>query len=246
MPVHDWTRVSDGTFHDFHNSWMIEIKRTLMRGRLPKGYYVMTERIAGDLGAPDVLTLQRADAPPESEGPIAGTATLTEAPPAVQTHTTIPLDPYARMQRTLVIRHTSNDRIVAIIEVMSRGNKSNRHAIRSFLDKAVAALLGGIHLLLIDVHPPGPRDPQGIHGVVLNEIGTADYTLAGNRMLTAVAYIGGASVQAFVTHFAVGDSLPEMPLFLTSENYIRVPLEAAYLAAWNDVPTQYQEVLEAP
>ncbi len=40
-----------------------------------------------------------------------------------------------------MIRHTSNDRIVAMIEVLSRGNKSNRHSIRAFLDKAVAALM---------------------------------------------------------------------------------------------------------
>lgn len=36
-----------------------------------------------------------------------------------------------------------------------------------------------------------------------------------------------------------------MPLFLIRENYISVPLEAAYLAAWEDVPPQYQEVLSA-
>src|SRR4051794_5832162 len=106
MPVHDWTRVSDGTFHDFHYSWVLEIKRALKRGLLPKGYYVMAEQL-GDVGAPDVL---------------------------------IARDAYARMQRTLVIRHTSDDRIVAMIEVLSRGNKSSRHAVRSFLDKAVAAL----------------------------------------------------------------------------------------------------------
>src|SRR5438876_3960671 len=102
MPVHDWTRVSDGTFHDFHYSWVLEIKRALRRGILPKGYYVMAEQFGGDLGAPDVLTLQAAGAGSEPEGPIAGTATLTESPPAVQTRTTIPRDPYARAQRTLV------------------------------------------------------------------------------------------------------------------------------------------------
>src|SRR5215469_11915744 len=142
MPVHDWTRVSDGTFHDFHYSWVLEIKRALKRGLLPQGYYVMAEQIGGEIVMPDVLTLQ---------------------------------NPYVRLQRTVVIRHTSDDRIVAMIEVLSRGNKSNRHAIRSFIDKAVAALDGGIHLLLVDVHPPGPRDPHGIHGVVLNEIGTEEY-----------------------------------------------------------------------
>src|SRR5437870_1731023 len=95
MPVHDWTRVSDGTFHDFHYSWVLEIKRALKRGLLPKGYYVMAEESGGDLGALDVLTLQAAGS-------------------------------YARVQPTLVIRHSSNDRIVAIIEVLSPGSTSSR------------------------------------------------------------------------------------------------------------------------
>jgi hypothetical protein len=246
MPVHDWTRVSDGTFHDFHYSWVLEIKRALKRGLLPRGYCVMAEQFGGDLGAPDVLTLQAVGTKPEPEGSLAGTATLAESPPAVHARTTIARDSYARLQRSLVIRHTSNDRIVAMIEVLSPGNKASRHALRSLLDKAVAALDGGIHLLLIDVHPPGPRDPHGIHGAILNEIGTEEYALNSERPLTAVAYTGGAVVEAFVSHFAVGQPLPEMPLFLTRENYVRVPLEATYLAAWEDVPPQYQEVLLAP
>ncbi len=213
MPVHDWTRVSDDTFHDYHYSWVLEIKRALKRGLLPKGYYIMAEQFGGGLGAPDVTTIAR--------------------------------DSYARLQRTLVIRHTSGDRIVAMIEVLSPGNKSSRHALRSFLDKAVAALDRGIHLLLIDVHPPGPRDPHGIHGALLNEIGTEEYVLGREHPLTAVAYIGGAVVEAFAAHFAVGQPIPEMPLFLTRENYVRIPLEATYMAAWEDVPPQYQEVLLA-
>src|SRR5438067_575856 len=134
MPAHDWTRVSDGTFHDFHYSWVLEIKRALKRGVLPKGYYVMAEQLGGDLGAPDVLTLQAAGTKPDSDGSLSGTATLADSPPAVHARATITRDPYARLQRTVVVRHTSDDRIVAMIEVLSRGNKSNRHAIRAFLD----------------------------------------------------------------------------------------------------------------
>jgi hypothetical protein len=245
MPVHDWTRVSDGTFHDFHYSWVLEIKRALKRGLLPKGYYVMAEQIGGDLGAPDVLTLQTKGTQPQPEGLLSGTATLTESPPRVDARTTIARDAYARMQRTIVIRHTSDDRIVAMIEVISAGNKSSRHAIRSLLDKALAALDNGIHLLLVDVHPPGPRDPNGIHGAILNEIGPEDYVLGGGRPLTVAAYMGGAVIEAFVAHFAVQEPIPEMPLFLTRENYIRVPLEATYMAAWEDVPPKYQEALLA-
>ena len=63
--------------------------------------------------------------------------------------------------------------------------------------------------------------------------------------LTTVAYIGGPVVEAFVEHFAVGEPIPQMPLFLTRENYVRVPLEATCMAAWEDVPSQYQEALGA-
>jgi hypothetical protein len=224
---------------------VLEIKRALKRGLLPKGYYVMAEQFGRDLGAPDVLTLQAAETKPEPESSLSGTATLTETPPVVHVRATITRDSYARLQRTLVIRHTSNDRIVAMIEVLSPGNKASRHALRSLLDKAVAALYAGIHLLLVDVHPPGPRDQHGIHGVLLNEIGTQEYVLGNERRLTAAAYRGGAVIEAFATHFAVGEPLPQMPLFLTQENYVQVPLETAYLAAWEDVPPQYQEVLLA-
>jgi hypothetical protein len=29
MPMHDWTRVSAGTYHDFHNAWITHIKEAL-------------------------------------------------------------------------------------------------------------------------------------------------------------------------------------------------------------------------
>jgi len=69
--------------------------------------------------------------------------------------------------------------------------------------------------------------------------------LSRERPLTTVAYTSGADlVDAFVNHFAVGEPIPEMPLFLTREHFIRVPLEATYMAAWEDVPPQYQEILQ--
>jgi hypothetical protein len=56
MPIHDWTRVDAGIFHDFHHSWIEEIKRALNRGLLPAEYYALAEQITSNLG-PDVLTL---------------------------------------------------------------------------------------------------------------------------------------------------------------------------------------------
>jgi len=57
MPIHDWTRVGAGIFHDFHHAWIEELKRSLNRGVLPPDYYALAEQFAAGFG-PDVLTLQ--------------------------------------------------------------------------------------------------------------------------------------------------------------------------------------------
>ena len=42
---------------------------------------------------------------------------------------------------------------------------------------------------------------------------------------------------------AVGDTLPTMPLFLTPLEYVPVPLEATYLAAFEEVPEFWRKAL---
>jgi hypothetical protein len=39
MPIHDWTRVEAGIFHDFHGLWIQVIKLALNDGLLPPDYY---------------------------------------------------------------------------------------------------------------------------------------------------------------------------------------------------------------
>ena len=47
MPIHAWSRVPSGLFHDFHQSWSIRIKDGLNSGRLPKGVAALVEQRAG-------------------------------------------------------------------------------------------------------------------------------------------------------------------------------------------------------
>jgi len=56
MPVHEWTRVTAGTFHHFHNAWITELCNALNGGLLPEDYYALGEQRSGDV-SPDVLTL---------------------------------------------------------------------------------------------------------------------------------------------------------------------------------------------
>jgi hypothetical protein len=50
-------------------------------------------------------------------------------------------------------------------------------------------------------------------------------------------------VEVFLEPVAVGDKLPKMPLFLSPESYVRVPLEETYRAAWEAVPAFWQKTL---
>jgi hypothetical protein len=64
--------------------------------------------------------------------------------------------------------------------------------------------------------------------------------------LTLVAYSAGPRKIAYIEPTAVGRELIEMPLFLTAEVYVNVPLETTYRAAYRGVPRKWREVLDAP
>jgi hypothetical protein len=101
-------------------------------------------------------------------------------------------------------------------------------------------------LLLVDLFPPSSRDPQGIHRAVWGEDCGEDYVLPADKPLTCVSYVGGAGAEAFVELVAVGDLLPEMPLFLTPETYISSPLETTYQLAWDGMPEFWRNTLTTP
>ena len=154
MPIHDWTRVPAGTWHAFHLSWIAEFQRALNGGLLPPSYYAQAEQIAGPLGG-DVLTLQTPELPPEPgfEEPSSGGLAVATVPPRARLVDEVEMSEYVLKRRTLVIRHVSGDRIVALLELVSPGNKSAQFALHSFVDKAVEALLRGYHLLIVDLFP---------------------------------------------------------------------------------------------
>jgi hypothetical protein len=247
MPIHDWTRVDAGIFHAFHHDWITELSRALNRGLLPSEYYALPEQIAGGLG-PDVLALRRPGgngASPAAGAPERGVA-LALVPPKVRLRMGSDANRYAARAKAVAIRHVSGHQVVALVEVISPGNKNNQNGLNAFVRKAREALAAGIHLLLVDLFPPGPRDPQGIHGAVWGEDCGADYALPPDKPLTCVGYVGGPGAEAFVEFVAVGDSLPEMPLFLTPDLYVSVPLERTYQLAWEGMPEYWRDVLTAP
>jgi hypothetical protein len=247
MPIHAWTRVDAGVFYAFHHDWITEIARALNRGLLPAAYYALPEQLAGGYG-PDVLTLRTptTDQAPPGEDSTDGGIALAVSPPRVRMRIRSEANRYAVKAKAVTVRHVSHHQVVAMVEIVSPGNKNNQNGFNAFVRKAHEALAAGVHLLLVDLFPPGPRDPQGIHRAVWGEDCGEEYALAADKPLTCVAYVGGPGAEAFIEPLGIGDALPDMPLFLTPEVYVPVPLEATYQAAWDGMPAYWRDVLTAP
>jgi hypothetical protein len=244
MAIHDWTRVGAGIFHHFHHAWIFAMSGALNQGILPPGYYALAEQNAGGLG-PDVLALEapapNAPALDITDQPCG--AAVASRPPKVQFHARTEIDQYAAKANAVVIRHASNHSVVAMVEIVSPGNRNSRHGLRAFVEKAEELLRAGIHLLIVDLLPPGPRDAQGIHRAIWDELNDSDFALPPDRRLTFASYIGGPCPEAFVEPVAVGGTLPDMPLFLRADRYVPAPLEATYQRAWEAVPKIWRDVL---
>jgi hypothetical protein len=143
MPVHDWTRVKAGIFHDFHTVWIGGIRNALNEGLLPPDYYALTEQ--------------------------------TVEPAAL-----------ARC-RSLAIRHVSGHRLVALLEIVSSANKDRARHVEEFTAKAVDALDVGVHVLVVDLFPPGPNDPQGMHGAIRQRLEQSPRSPANGRLAVTPA-----------------------------------------------------------
>jgi Protein of unknown function (DUF4058) len=231
MPIHDWTRVSAGIFHDFHQGWTIEIRNRLNSGVLPEGYYAMADqRVSGP--EPDIVALRLRG--PDADGGLV----VAETPPRIKRAARVETESalYARKANRIVIHHQLG-RVVAMIEIVSPGNKDTKHAVASFIAKAVDFIGNGIHFLVVDLFPPGRRDAQGIAQAIWDElVGEPLGTRPTDKLLTVAAYDAGNELTAYVDALAPGDLLPDAPLFLAPGWYVNLPLEQTYSASWDVAP----------
>jgi hypothetical protein len=238
MPIHDWTQVEAGPSHHFHQSWVVAIAGALNRGLLPRGFMAMVEQVTGR-PIPDVVTLEAHEPKDGTEGGIA----VATAPPTARVIARIERVNYAKRADRVVIRHGLG-KVVAMIEVVSPGNKDSRAALRSFVEKAANILDQGVNLLVVDLFPPTSRDPQGIHKAIWDELGDQPFDAPAGKPLIVASYLVGDIPTAYVDSVGVGDTLPSMPVFLSETRYIPAPLEATYQEAWALFPDALKELLE--
>ena len=118
-------------------------------------------------------------------------------------------------RRGLSVRHTSDHRKRGLVQIVSPGNKDSPASVVDFVDQVDFALRRHrIHVLLSDL------------------------------FALILVSCGGRAEITTIEQLAVGDPLPDMPLFLTADHYIPLPLAATYDLAYNGMPEFWREVLE--
>jgi hypothetical protein len=245
MPIHDWTRVDAGLFHAFHQSWIALLSRALNAGVLPNDYDALPEQsIKGPV--PEVLTLRLSADPRSQDRPGTGPVLAVAASrPRTRLVTHAEEQIYVRKADRVTVRHRCGH-AVAVVEVVSPGNKASRSASRAFVDKTADLIMQGVHLLMIDLVPPSKRDPRGIHQAIWDEFVEEDFVLPAGKPLTLAAYDAGPPPAAYADFVGVGDSLPDMPIFLNREIHVPAPLEATYQTTWDDLPGTAQGPARGP
>jgi hypothetical protein len=243
MPMHDWSRVDAGIYHDFHQAWSISIRNALNSGLLPSGYSALVEQHAAGL-VPDVLALQRrANGTPPAGG------LLTATPPKTRLVFQTKKNLLHLRANRIAIRHRMGQ-VVCIIEIVSPGNKQSQTALNSFVQKTREFLEVGVNVLVVDPFPPTPRDPGGIHKAIWDAIeGDEPFDLPKDQPLTLAAYVAGdvtvgRTIRAYVETVGFGSTLPEMPAYLDPDYYVPVPLESTYQSTWTSCPSDMRYLVE--
>lgn len=178
MPIHDWTRVDAGLFHDFHQCWSVALSNALNGGVLPPDYFALIEQLTKG-SMPDVLTLKLPQGDPKSQ---TGGLTVADERPRTRVVRRSESQVYAGKANQIVVRHRHGD-VVGMVKIVSPGNKGSRNDIRAFLEKTAAIIGQGVHMLVIDLFPPGPRDPHGIHKAIWDEFEEEDFELPADKPL---------------------------------------------------------------
>jgi hypothetical protein len=169
---------------------------------------------------------------------------VLEHPPRVKYTEEQECDIYAESADRVAVYHANGDRIVAYIEIVSPGNKHSPMEVQKFVDKCNDALEGGIHLLIIDILPPGKHDPQGMHAALWRHRYSQSHGVTADEPLGLSSYRCDDVPRAYFQPLAVGQALPEMPVFITPLYYVNVPLDETYAESYRGVPQRWKRVIE--
>jgi hypothetical protein len=83
-----------------------------------------------------------------------------------------------------------------------------------------------------------------MHGAIWQRFDAGGYAPPEGKPLTLASYSVDGLPTAYVEPAAVGDKLPDMPLFLRPGRYVTLPTEPAYEKAYPGMSHFWRDVIE--
>lgn len=244
MPLYDHFHTPLSDMHQwisFHGRWATSIADDLNR-RLPRRFLAEAPFNLGTFASADVAEVDQS--PRESNGPVKGlplpadmggvgvaAEPVTYTPPA--TGLTMPA---AFPPEILVeIRDLHRTRqVLAVVEVVSPGNKDDEQTRLAFAGKCLSYLSKGIGLLVMDIVT---NRLANLHNTLVH-LGKQDtrFEMVGSPPIYVAAYRPVHRNREDVIDLwhwplAVGSPLPAVPLALKGFGCVRLDLEATYTEA---------------
>lgn len=226
MPLHHWPN-TNVPWRSFHNHWIVRLVEYLNEDLLPPGFQARpTELLVGI--EPDVLLLQDADRA-ESDSPSASPSTLGQA----TSTSVLPLP--AELPMVGIYSAYDTTRLVAVIELVSPGNKDRPEAVQGFVEKVVFLLQEGVHVMVVDII----RLPRlAMRRAILKRLGLTDaQTVSQGAWVASYCALPESDphphlqIREWAHMVEVNAPLPELPLFLRKDqNWVMVDLERTYQA----------------
>lgn len=233
MPLRDHFRspLDDvRSWDELHGMWPAVMTQYLNR-ILPEPYFAGPGVHLGSAFEVDIATFQKADSDVEfEETDQNGSLAVAVAPPKTTYH----FEPRLADQDVYEVRIYRGQRdrkLVAAIEIVSPSNKDREDHRRKFISKCAQLLTSGVCVSIIDVvstlefnlcgelfeliegEEPRPQlGPEHLYATTMRVRYTTD------RKLLDVWYYP----------VVIGESLPSLPIWLTSKRFVTLELEATY------------------
>ncbi|MBX9681770.1 MAG: DUF4058 family protein [Gemmataceae bacterium] len=210
-----------------HGQWPGEIVRTLF-DILPAGYLAEPQVYHGAPFEVDVSMIEDDDRPLTVEEGEGGTATLV-APPTL----TVPADLSTLDDYEVRVYDIERERtLVAAIEIVSPANKDRPQTRDQFGLKVDALLREDVCVAIVDLVTSRQAN---LYAELLARLGHSDPSLGDSPPILYAATLRGRKprkkhpvLDAWFFPFAVGRPLPTVPLWLSPNLHIALPLEPSY------------------
>lgn len=231
MPLRDHFRSPVNDTHSWdevHGQWPGEIVRTL-RGILPPGYRAGPNIHLGSPYEVDVSTYEHDTYEINESDLNDGTAVATLPKPTLTVVADLPDDDIYEVQ---IYDTERGRRLVAAIELVSPSNKDRATARESFVGKVAALLNRGVSVSIVDL----VTIRQGsLYGDLLKLVGSRDPVLEPvSPNIYAVTVRSRqmskrpTKLDAWFYPMELGRPLPTIPIWLTPELHVLLPLESGY------------------